>query len=309
MRSDVRTFVVGLAVSLLAGQLVGTASADVVVDNPVHYVALGDSRAAGPAWLYYAGGDGCGRSDAAYPAMIANALHPASFASVACSGATSAHVVSTPQSTFTPLPRRVPVQIDALRPHTTLVTLSIGGNDLNWAQLIGPCLQPVPQEDPRCRNSPVVLQAIDQRLGQLGPVLDGVLDAITQRSPHAVVVLVGHGGYFDHQGCFPDSNLHGADAAFVQDFFVRFDSVLRDSAVRHGATFVDVAGAGRRPRRMRTDCRALVHGLDDVRSDTVLASDPAGQRCDGGIGARRNRSVTSLRRSQCAGARPSDTSC
>lgn len=161
MRFDVRTFVVGLAVSLLTGQLVGTASADVVVDNPVHdpvhYVALGDSRAAGPAWLSYAGGDGCGRSDAAYPAMIASALHPVSFASVACSGATSAHVVSTPQSTYTPLPRRVPVQIDALRPHATLVTLSIGGNDLNWAQLIGPCLQPVPQEDPRCRNNPVVL--------------------------------------------------------------------------------------------------------------------------------------------------------
>lgn len=147
MRFDVWTFVVGLAVSLLTGQLVGTASADVVdnpVQDPVHYVALGDSRAVGPAWLSYAGGDGCGRSDAAYPAMIANALHPASFASVACSGATSAHVVSTPQSTFTPLPRRVPVQIDVLRPHTPLVTLSIGGNDLNWAQLIGPCLQPVP---------------------------------------------------------------------------------------------------------------------------------------------------------------------
>ncbi|WP_052060761.1 hypothetical protein [Rhodococcoides fascians] len=86
MRFDVRTFVVGLAVSLLTGQLVGTASADVVVDNPVHYVALGDSRAAGPAWLSYAGGDGCGRSDAAYPAMIASALHPVSFASVACTG-------------------------------------------------------------------------------------------------------------------------------------------------------------------------------------------------------------------------------
>jgi hypothetical protein len=41
VRFDVRTFVVGLAVSLLTGQLVGTASADVVVDNPVHYVALG----------------------------------------------------------------------------------------------------------------------------------------------------------------------------------------------------------------------------------------------------------------------------
>ncbi|TFI41889.1 hypothetical protein E4P29_17600 [Rhodococcus sp. 1R11] len=135
-------------------------------------------------------------ADAAYPAMIASALHSASFASVACSGvcsgATSAHVVSTPQSTFTPLPHRVPVQIDALWPRTTLVTLSIGGNDLNWAPLIGPCLQLVPQEDPRCRNNPVVLQEIDQRLGQLGPALDGVLDAITQRSPRAVVALVGH---------------------------------------------------------------------------------------------------------------------
>lgn len=48
MRFDVRTFVVGLAVSLLTGQLVGTASADVVVDNPVHYVALGDPGLPGP---------------------------------------------------------------------------------------------------------------------------------------------------------------------------------------------------------------------------------------------------------------------
>ena len=51
MRFDVWTFVVGLAVSLLTGQLVGTASADVVdnpVQDPVHYALWATPELSGP---------------------------------------------------------------------------------------------------------------------------------------------------------------------------------------------------------------------------------------------------------------------
>ena len=59
----------------------------------VNYVALGDSYASGLGAGNYSGGS-CDRSSGAYPQLWANANHPASFAFVACSGATTTDVIN-----------------------------------------------------------------------------------------------------------------------------------------------------------------------------------------------------------------------
>lgn len=208
----------------------------------LHYVALGDSRAAGPSLTTSFNADGCGRSGGGYPERVARALRPASFADVACVGATSADVVDRPQTTSLPVSRTVAVQSRALRRDTDLVTLSIGGNDVKWGSLIGPCFGLSPRTDVHCRSDRALRAQITARFAALNVSLDHVLDVISARSPNARVVVVGHGGYYGLRGCFPDATLSAADAPFVRDFFRRFDAVLSGAARRHGATFVDIAG-------------------------------------------------------------------
>src|SRR5690606_10858605 len=93
-------------------------------DAAARYVAMGDSYSSGTG-----AGDYqdllCTRSDNAYPAQWADAHAPESFAFVACGGATIPDVLAN--------------QLSALDENTTLVSLSIGGNDAGFARLMLTC--------------------------------------------------------------------------------------------------------------------------------------------------------------------------
>ena len=85
----------------------------------VRYVALGDSYSSGVgAGNYYSSSGSCKRSASAYPVRWADSNSPASFTSVACSGATTSDVLSG--------------QVSALSARTTLVSITIGGNDAGF---------------------------------------------------------------------------------------------------------------------------------------------------------------------------------
>lgn len=227
------------AASLIAAGVAGPAHAS----DGVRYVALGDSRASGPTTFSVFAADGCGRSGGGYPERVARALRPDRFTDVACGGAVTDDVIDHHQQTSPPVVRTRPVQALALRPDTTLVTLSIGGNDVKWGSLISPCFGLSPAIDIHCRSDAALRQLISQRFAALSASLDRVLDVIDTRSPSARVFVVGHGGYYGLRGCFPDATISAADAPFVHEFFRRFDAVLSGAARRHGAHFVDVADA------------------------------------------------------------------
>ncbi len=237
---------VAVAVSIVA-TLVGTlgalgprASASVLAGDR-HYVALGDSRAAGPTIYSQTVADGCGRTSDGYPNLIAAALTPESFTDVTCSGATTADVVDREQITNPPMRRRVPVQVSSLRPDTTLVTLSIGGNDLRWRALITPCFATAPSQDRWCRRDVGLRSMAESRFVTLAAATDHVLQVIRRHAPIARIVVVGHGGYFGLRGCGPDARLSPGDSVFVRSFFDRFDDVLAGSALRNNSVYVDVA--------------------------------------------------------------------
>jgi lysophospholipase L1-like esterase len=92
------------------------------------YVALGDSSASGVgAPLYNPSSGDCRRSDKAYAPRIAAQL-PASLSFQACSGA------------------RVPdvqQQLATLSTSTSLVTVSVGGNDAGFVDIITKCDSPL----------------------------------------------------------------------------------------------------------------------------------------------------------------------
>lgn len=202
------------------------------------YVALGDSRAAAPTWTSGLTGDGCGRTDAAYPAQVAAQLG-VTYRSVACMGSKTENIIDTPQVTATMT--RVAPQVDALSVGTQLVTLSIGGNDVGWFGLIAPCFTLVAGGDNHCRESAAIKSNIESALIGFTPKLDATLSAIHDRAPQAKVIVVGHGGYYGMEGCWPQSTAYNADARFVIDFFKRFNKVMSDAAARHGDLYVDVA--------------------------------------------------------------------
>ncbi|HEX2214282.1 MAG TPA: SGNH/GDSL hydrolase family protein [Mycobacterium sp.] len=94
------------------------------------YVALGSSMAAGPGIRPRAAGApfAAGRSAHNYPHLVADELG-IDLVDVTYSGATTANVLAESQ-------RGAPPQIDALDGTEDLVTVTIGGNDVGYVQLL-----------------------------------------------------------------------------------------------------------------------------------------------------------------------------
>ena len=102
-----------------------------------HYVALGDSYAAGPLIpLPRVDPLLCVRSTNDYAALLASRLGLWSYTDATCSGADTTHM-TTAQSLV--LGSHAP-QFDALTASTDLVSISIGGNDYSvFGSIVGTC--------------------------------------------------------------------------------------------------------------------------------------------------------------------------
>jgi lysophospholipase L1-like esterase len=94
-----------------------------VITPGSRYVALGSSFAAGPGIKPLAD-KAAGRSGRNYPRLVAEALG-LELTDVTYSGATTANILRERQD-------EAPPQIDAVGPDTALVTITAGGNDLDY---------------------------------------------------------------------------------------------------------------------------------------------------------------------------------
>lgn len=94
-------------------------------EEPLRYVALGDSSAAGPG-IPDEIDSACRRSNHNWPHVLAEMLG-AALTDVTCTGATTASAGP---------------QLDALRSDTELVTLAIGANDVNLGAAFVLCPKP-----------------------------------------------------------------------------------------------------------------------------------------------------------------------
>ncbi|MGW6693817.1 SGNH/GDSL hydrolase family protein [Rhodococcus sp. NPDC054953] len=208
----------------------------------VRYVALGDSRAAGPSLDRVADTNGCQRSDLGYPNLVARGLNTSSFRNLSCTGARTEHVTTTPQPTSG---GAVPPQIVGLPPDTTLVTLSIGGNDIRWPTLVSRCYAAAPGGDAGCRTDPALARDAMAALADLGPRVWSTLAAIRAKAPAARIILVGHGGIVGDRGCWPSLPISDPDAVWVNGFFAMLGGVLATAAATASAEYVDVAVSSR----------------------------------------------------------------
>ncbi|MGW0827800.1 SGNH/GDSL hydrolase family protein [Streptomyces sp. NPDC002845] len=184
------------------------------------YVALGDSYSSGVGAGGYIGSSGdCKRSTKAYPYLWAAANSPSTFNFTACSGARTSDVLAN--------------QLGPLGSATGLVSITIGGNDAGFADVMTTC---VLQSDSAC------VSRIDTAKAYVDSTLPGRLDsvysAIRTRAPAAHVVVLGYPRFYKlGQTCLGMSETKRAAINNASDYL---NSAIAKRAADHGFTFGDV---------------------------------------------------------------------
>ncbi|WP_157252143.1 SGNH/GDSL hydrolase family protein [Nonomuraea typhae] len=200
------------------------------------YVALGDSAASGPLIPNQILPQlGCFRSDRNYAHLSAADLG-ASLRDVTCSGA---EVQDMYESQRTEL-GTVPPQLDAVGPDATLVTVQIGGNDLDLTGFIEDCLSILPG-DP-CYDEyrePDGRDRFRVATDALRPRIDQLIRDIRARAPQAGIFVVGYGTYAPRNGCWPRVPVLSVDANYIRATLAYFNQALREQAAAMGVGYVD----------------------------------------------------------------------
>lgn len=236
-RSLVMVVAVVAAVVVVLGGTAGTALAD-DTEQAGRYVALGDSYSAGPLVPPPSGQPvGCLRSGSNFPSVVAAGLGATDFVDVSCSGATTADLTA---------PQKValgenPAQFDALTGAEDLVTVTIGGNDIGFGEIIQECALRSPQQPLGAACRDFYGDQLNERIAGTAEKIAAVLDSIGTRSPGARVAVVGYPALLPDEGpgCFPVVPFSPGDVAWLRGIEKDLNAMLADRAAAAGATYVD----------------------------------------------------------------------
>jgi lysophospholipase L1-like esterase len=191
----------------------------------VSYVALGDSYSSGLGAGSYIGSSGsCYQSTKAYSAVWDHANQPPFYITLACAGATTADVISS--------------QLPVVPRTTTLISITIGGNDVGFATVMETC---VLNSTNACVSA--ITTAESKVANQLPHELDQVLQAIASDAPTARVVVLGYPELYDLSRSSTCIGLSTTDRTDLNQAADQLDSQVKAAAARHGDVFGDVRSA------------------------------------------------------------------
>ncbi|GAB3589886.1 Lipase 2 precursor [Corynebacterium faecale] len=212
-----------------SGEPSGEAGNGVAGEASLSYAALGDSFAAmGGRDQPLRGEPFCLRSAGNYPELV-----HADVTDMSCQGAVTDDLLrprATPDG-------QLPAQLEALDVTTTLVTLSIGGNDLGFGDVAGCISSQMRQTGP----TPCVEQweaVINQRMEAIPDKLDRVHEQINERAGHAQVVVTGYLPLVAAGDCPELAGVSEADQNWAVSLTAEINRVVEEAAHRHGADFV-----------------------------------------------------------------------
>ncbi|MFI6351442.1 SGNH/GDSL hydrolase family protein [Streptomyces sp. NPDC050743] len=218
-----RSRLTGFVTSLLLAAGLGLTGAGHATAATGGYVALGDSYSSGVgAGSYISSSGSCDRSTKAYPYLWNAAHSPSSFAFNACSGATTDDVMAN--------------QLGSLNSSTSLVSITIGGNDAGFSDVMTTC---VIQSDSACLSRIATAEAyVDSTLpGKL----DTVYNAISAKAPGARVVVLSYPRfYLLGQTCLGLSDTKRSAINSAADYM---DAAIQKRAQAHGFVLGDVRSA------------------------------------------------------------------
>jgi lysophospholipase L1-like esterase len=216
--------VIGILIGVATLVIAGASSASAA--SSVHYVALGDSYSSGVgAGDYISSSGDCDRSPNAYSQLWATAHSPASYVSVACSGATTTDVTST--------------QLSALSSATTLASITIGGNDVNFSGVMEDCIL---YSTSTCVSDVDTAEA--NARSELPGLLNTVYNNIRSAAPNARVVVLDYPHFYDlaeSSGCV---GLSTQDRTSIDGGIDILDGLIQTAVAAHSNfVFADVRNA------------------------------------------------------------------
>ncbi|MFB7632174.1 SGNH/GDSL hydrolase family protein [Streptomyces sp. NPDC056149] len=267
-----------LASTLTAAALPASAHAATPVGTG-KYVALGDSYAAGAGVPGQSAGL-CLRSDHNYGRLVAAALAPSSYADKTCAGAKVSAL--TTRQTDLGIVVNDP-QLDAVTPDTSLVTLTLGGNDLGtsdvgFVDVVAACIGlslTNPFGTP-CKN--FYGDTLDKRLDSAATRLTDGLRKLSAKAPNAKVMVVGYPAVLpdDPTRCLGKMPATTGDLRFLRSVLGELNTKVAKAATAAGASYVDTFG----PTKGHDACSAnrWVEGLLPTSPAVPLHPNATGER-------------------------------
>jgi lysophospholipase L1-like esterase len=209
-------------ITAVLGALVSAALATAA--SAATYTALGDSYSSGVGTRsFYNDGSECKRSPLAYPAKVA-ADRKLTLTFAACSGAKTGDVLSK--------------QLGSLNGSTAYVTISIGGNDAGFSNVITECALPWPFT---CWGG--IEKAETFMRNSLPALLDNVYNQIHGNAPKAEVIVVGYPRLFNGVECNGLARISSGEQSSLNEAANIMAAVIGARASAHGLKFVDPRSA------------------------------------------------------------------
>jgi len=225
------------AVAALAIFAFGAAGA-----RAANYVSLGDSYTAGPLIPNPVLPLGCLKSSNNYPRLAAPTIG-LPLRDPSCSGARTDHMTQ-PQNVDPDGPN--PPQFNSLDAETTVVSITIGGNDIGFSDVAQDCITLNPFATP-CKDKYMAggKDQLAERITATAPKVAAVLQGIKARSPLAKIYVLNYPAIFPETGfgCWPQMPIGFGDVPYLRSTQKSLNSMLATQAAANGATLVNWYGA------------------------------------------------------------------
>jgi len=232
----------------------------------IDYLALGDSYISGQGTFQYKPGsdtdnNACHVSALAYPYIIGASISN-SYDSVACSGAVTSDVIDN-SLTYTGQARdHIPAknrdadkiladfqpgyisQVNFVKKYLPrVVTLSIGGNDIGFSDILQACVVPQASLDQNCFDSYTARLGVAESITSLFDTLRQTYQAILDADPGVQLYVVGYPQIAAQGNCAANVHLSAEEITFSQQLINLLDSVIQKAATNVGARYVDIQNA------------------------------------------------------------------
>jgi lysophospholipase L1-like esterase len=207
-----------------------------------NYVSLGDSYTAGPLIPNPVLPLGCLKSSNNYPRLAAPTIG-LPLRDPSCSGAKTDHMTQ-PQNVDPDGPN--PPQFNSLDAETTVVSITIGGNDIGFSSVAQDCITVNPFSTP-CKDKYASggKDQLAERIAATAPKVAAVLQGIKARSPLAKIYVLNYPAIFPETGfgCWPQMPIGFGDVPYLRSTQKNLNSMLATQAAANGATLVNWYGA------------------------------------------------------------------
>lgn len=228
--------------------------------SPGRYVALGDSYSAGEGLAPFVegtgdlddGGDRCHRSNQyAYPLKL-RFVNPTRRLFRACSGAEVEHVFDEVQRhDGVSSEQGLQVKAGVLTPDVVLITVTMGGNDLDFAKVLDRCFHTSRCVDKPYRGEESLRQWVESQLGPLGDQLAAMYGRLRAEAPtEARVLVMGYPALFPERAPpvfdpqYADCTLlltrwSGSERQAIREWGLDLNKVIQRTAYGSGVEYVD----------------------------------------------------------------------